>query len=376
MPYQNASRKNPIASIFYKSILAYLLLTVLGYGIYLGREGRLESLGFPLYGRQRVQPFERYLVYSSRDDGFNNQLDQFRLAVCAAYRSRRTLVLLPLWYDWTWDVRNETAYRKFGDFFDISTLSQLLPTIELDEFIQQRESENAEIDVKCDSQSLKETILQISAYATATDCDERILNSTTIQTIGAFGSLTTMCGDYGSPHAYRRGNEMKHWTMHWLISTHLTFSAIIESYASSVIEQFSGLEFVGIHVRLGDYQRHHCKTLSFCPQVNDIVNCIKKLGIYNVFLATNPDELLGLKAKIGKASSLISVYDSSNLGIPAHFVSAVEQAVCRHASMFVGSSTSSWSQLVFDLREASYGGSNKSITWNHCVNAYASTLGV
>lgn len=276
-------------------------------------------------------------------------------------------MLLPLWYRWSWDVRNRTAYRKFGDFFDIRRLSQLLPTIELEDFVQRRESENAEIDVKCDSQSLKETILQISAYSTAGHCTKWILNSTTIQTIGAFQSLGSMCGHYGSPHPDRRGNEVKHGTMHWLISSHLTFSAIVESYASSVIKQFSRLEFVGIHVRLGDYKRHHCKVLSFCPHVNDIVNCIQNLGIYTVFLATNPGELFQLREKITNTSRLISVYDLSNSGIPSHFVSVVEQAVCRRASIFVGSNTSSWSQLVFDLREASHVGFNKSITWNRCV---------
>jgi hypothetical protein len=88
----------------------------------------------------------RYLVYSTRDDGFNNQLDQFRLAVCAAMRSGRTLVLMPMWYEWSWDVSNHSAYRKFGDFFDIDTLSLLIPTIELEEFVHQRHLGNAVID--------------------------------------------------------------------------------------------------------------------------------------------------------------------------------------------------------------------------------------
>lgn len=309
----------------------------------------------------------RYLVYSTRDDGFNNQLDQFRLAACAAIRSGRTLVLLPMWYEWSWDGRNHSAYRKFGDFFDIDKLSKLVPTIELDEFVHQRHLENADVDVRCHAQSLKETILHISTYSTASHCDKGILNSTTIQTVSAFGSLGSMCGPYGRPHPDRRGHQVIPETMHWLISRHLTFSTTVESYASSVIEQFSGLEFIGIHVRLGDYRRHHCKKLSFCPQVKDIVNCIQELGIYTVFLATNPGDLFELRSKILNNSRQISVYDSSKLGIPSEFLSTVEQAVCKRATLFVGSNTSSWSQLVFDLRDAVKLSANKSFTWNRCM---------
>jgi hypothetical protein len=215
---------------------------------------------------------------------------------------------------------------------------------------------------------LKEKILNISAYSTASDCDRWILNSKTIQSISAFQSLGWMCGTYGRAHPDRRGIQVIPETIHWLISRHLTFSTIVESYALSVMEQFVGQEFIGIHVRLGDYKGHHCKTISFCPQINDVVKCIQRLGIYTVFLATNPGDLFELRSKLLNTSRQISVHDSSNLGIPSEFLSTVEQAVCKRATVFIGSNTSSWSQLVFDLRDAASLRVNKSLTWNRCVS--------
>ena len=306
----------------------------------------------------------RFLLYSTRNDGFNNQLDQVRLAICSAYKSSRTLVLLPFWYDWSWDEQNLTAFKDFGEYFDVQKLSKLVPVMNLRDYQKQRSGEGeSDIDIQCNPGGVKEKILNITTFSVANTCETSILNSS-IPAVSAAQSLSDMCGTYGVGNALRRGNMVKPETMHYLVSTHLTFSTQIERYASQIIQDIKTNNFIAIHVRLGDYRQRHCKHLTLCPTVAEILDCINHFDTFSVFLATNPSELPELKQNI--SSSKMKIFDASKSDIPRHLRSAVEQAVCTHSSVFIGSNISSWSQLVFDIRDNSHH-KKKSFTWNQCV---------
>lgn len=307
---------------------------------------------------------EKFLFYSTRNDGFNNQMDNVRVAICAAYRSGRTLVLFPLWYDWDWNHQNTSAFLKFGDFFDTPTLSKLISVIELDDF--RRLGREADIDVQCNDGGPKEEILNISTYSKAKHCEDGILYSD-IPVISVYDNLWNMCGWYGLPHPHRRGNLVTPGTMHWLVSKHLTFSSTIQSYVSSIKKHFRGSGFIALHVRLGDYKNHHCKHVSFCPSVSQIITCLTKMKLTQVFIATNPSDIDELLDELRNSSSDgLSFFDSSLVHIPSELTSAVEQALCIESDIFIGSNTSSWSQFVFDSREVR--GIQKSLTWNQCLD--------
>ena len=317
-----------------------------------------------------------YLLYSTRYDGFNNQLDQVRFAICSAYRYSRTLVALPMWYEWNWNSMNKSAHADFGEFFDLGVLSQLVPVVEYREFQRQREQRSHPVaDILCYKSGEKEEILNMTAYALGVVCSEHILKGP-IEAVSLFDSLPEICGDYGSSHSYRRGMVVQNGTMHGMVSMHLTWSTKVHAYADGLIEQNTkpGGHFVAIHLRLGDYREEHCQIRTFCPEPKEIADCLQVLVATEVFLATNPEELVELKHNlaqelIGMNMTLFSSTDADD-SIPSHLVSVVEQAVSSKAVAFVGMNSSSWSQFVFDVRDAQQVRHTEpmmtSLTWQQC----------
>ena len=316
----------------------------------------------------------KYLVYSTRYDGFNNQLDQVRLAICSAYTWKRTLVLMPMWHDWNWKMQNLNLYEQFGDFFDLGVLSELVPVIEYRDFLQYRiENSVPAVDIFCYEPAQKEQILNMTGFSSGS-CAKNILGSS-VETVAAFTDLGSMCSTYGVAHPYRRGHKVEDRSMHGLVAKHLTWSKQVMKYADNLIKRNVDrhAKFAAIHVRLGDYKSKHCGKLTHCPTPREIARCLQNIEIDAVFIATNPEDMEYLKSRLSRELGVtnISIFDSSmaESNAPGHLISTIEQAVCSRAQVFIGTNSSSWSQIVYDVRDASGYAASASLTWQQCSKA-------
>lgn len=265
-------------------------------------------------------------------------------------------------------MQNLSAYQDFGEFFEVEKLSQLVPVVEYRDFFQYRAQRSVKpVDIICYKPMEKEQILNMTAFSLGS-CERNILGSS-IEAVAAFTDLSSMCSGYGVAHPYRRGNKVEVGSMHALVAKHLTWSKRVMKYADHLIDRNvdRNFKFAAIHVRLGDYKIRHCGTMSYCPSPKDIAICLQSINANVVFLATNPEEILSLKSSLSEElkGTNITIFDSSMAAIhlPGHLISTIEQAVCSRAHVFIGSNSSSWSQFVYDVRDASGYLASESLTW-------------
>jgi hypothetical protein len=193
-----------------------------------------------------------------------------------------------------------------------------------------------------------------------------------VETVAAFTDLGSMCNEYGDVHPYRRGNIVEDGSMHGLVAKHLIWSKQVIKHAENFIESNIDrrAKFAAIHVRLGDYKKKHCGKLTYCPTPREISRCLQNTEINAVFLATNPEDMEYLKSSLSREleGTNISIFDSSmiDFNVPGHLISTIEQAVCSRAQVFIGTNSSSWSQIVYDVRDASGYPASASLTWQQC----------
>eukprot|EP00890_Picochlorum_soloecismus_P001180 jgi/Picsp_1/2062/NSC_05527-R1_o-fucosyltransferase 2 len=276
-----------------------------------------------------------------------------------------------MWYDWNWKLQNSNSYEDFGEFFDLERLSRLVPVVEYRDFLQYRARGSVQpVDIMCYEPGQKERILNMTVFSWGS-CKSNILGSS-IEAVAAFTDLGSMCGTYGVAHPYRRGHKVEEGSMHGLVAKHLIWSKQVMKYADYLIERNvdRGVKFAAIHVRLGDYTIKHCGKSTYCPGPKEIARCLRGIDANAVFLATNPEDIISLKSSLSREleGANITIFDSSmaEVNLPGHLVSTIEQAVCSRAQAFIGTNSSSWSQIVYDVRDASGRTASASLTWQQC----------
>jgi len=294
---------------------------------------------------QSPERTQSYVLYTPRNDGFNNQVQTMIGMIRICSQMNWTMVLPEFWNGISWNtpvsLRRNTS--SFDTHFDVASLSKIISIIDLTTFHYLCDGTVNQIysgryDPVCSSTYLKKVGMQCSP----TGNYFRHIREVAGKCVAVTGHNAFW--DFGGIRLPEIG-KIKSGNAEVPENLRNVFLALTHSSkVSNLRRQFLGKrgKYGCIHVRRGDYlkSKYHKKTSR--KSLIHMVSFLKMQSLRHIFVATN--DVKWVHKAVGKSVSFTPKKFVKTLD--AQLLSTVEQDICEHAEIFIGSCQSSWSQFV------------------------------
>lgn len=311
----------------------------------------------------------RYIYVMSRPDGFNNQMNQIWLNLYLALLHNRTAAPTDLWPDWSWDRTDSTLHFPFSKYFVVdqsvvrtASLARLGADcpVGLHFFGNAQQFQWWKTDMLHIKHTLEVSHVSVDKWLEgAPDC------------AGVNAAMTIP--NLGPPHVsyYHTARE---GPAAWLrVRAATRWSVALTRAAVRILRELRIERYAALHVRRGDYLRHHCTNhASFniaerryvCPSDADVAEAIAAMdGDLSVFVLTNDRQLVpSLRRMPTVRRRVVGTQDVPppvmaalryEFGIDATELGVVEQVVGTLADVFVGVPISSFTGTIMSGRDTS-----------------------
>ncbi|XP_077991753.1 uncharacterized protein LOC144445973 [Glandiceps talaboti] len=333
------------------------------------------------------------------NQGPNNQLQSFKIsAVIAAYRDR-TLVLTPFFNHFT---VNTFDQRHPNETIDVEVIKKLLPVATMEEYLQEC---NNRVDVLFSGVNVTNDVTKtyynsVLSYVQALIEEFTKLSGVRIPNMykepekviqlpdhipngyTPFWKVSSMPGLFqsdsrcvGIAYPYGLLGRFYYHDYSPILSKYVLRPAMIRKLAQDVIKgYFKNKNFLGIHWRYNEewkkqwcfmnseHDRKACQALNSTSSefvVRIVKNIMVAYNLSGVFLGTplKPEDPLirAFRHNIRNfvTSSIIIDDDfpgADDLEFDNYKISMFEQEICKHSTIFLASSRSSWSEIVGEER--------------------------
>jgi len=288
---------------------------------------------------------QSYVLYTPRNDGFNNQVQTMIGMIKICSQMNWTMVLPEFWDGISWNspvsLRRNTS--SFDTHFDVASLSKIISIIDLTTFHYICDGivnhiYSGRYDPVCSSMYLKKVGMQCSPtgnyFSNIRDVTGLCVGVTGHSAFWDFGGIRLpeigkiKSGKAEVPESLRN------------VFLSLTHSSEVSNLRREFLAKRE--KYGCIHIRRGDYlkSKYHKKTSH--KTLTHMVSFLKMQGLRHIFVATN--DVKWVRKAVGKSVSFTPKKFVKTLD--AQLLSTVEQDICEHAEIFIGSCQSSWSQFV------------------------------
>lgn len=289
----------------------------------------------------------KYLCFEPWSGGFNNIRMSFELATCLAYLLNRTLIIPPSYQIYL--LSNESNLNDFFDFKDCS-----IDIISFDDFCHiQKIDQNKNIREKWeDIKYLSELIdwnLENGLIYFDGILDLEIVKDRTIHTFNNHQLLSSvlffdknLLGNF-----YLMIQTKKLNLLCYLIKYNIHYKSIIFDLAHIIIKHLG--TYYSIHIRRNDFQYSDKRT-----PTNELYQNIKDLIPINskLYIATDSSNLNEF-SELSKYYKLVFFKDVNNLlpgSVNHNLFGLIEQIICSHSELFIGTELSTFSSYIYRLR--------------------------